>query len=125
MVITVEEMMNWIQKNLAKSPLFSWLIISVLALISPSNKSHGQELGVMWGTSEEENKYYKIVNIPIPPEVPMRPGSFEILPDKRLAVGTRRGGIYFVSGAFETPPNPSYHLFASGQDEIFGMSWIM
>ena len=123
MVITVEEMMNWIQKNLAKSPLFSWLIISVLALISPSNKSHGQELGAMWGTSEEENKYYKIVSIPIPPEVPMRPGSFEILPDKRLAVGTRRGDIYFVSGAFETPPNPSYHLFASGQDEIFGMSW--
>ena len=123
MVITVEEMMNWLQKNLAKSPLFSWLIISILALISPSNKSHGQELGAMWGTSEEENKYYKIVNIPIPPEVPMRPGSFEILPDKRLAVGTRRGDIYFVSGAFETPPNPSYHLFASGQDEIFGMSW--
>ena len=54
MVITVEEMMNWIQKNLEKSPLFSWLIISVLALISPSNKSHGQELGVMWGTSEVE-----------------------------------------------------------------------
>ena len=22
-----------------------------------------------------------------------------------------------------TPHNPSYHLFASGQDEIFGMSW--
>ena len=54
---------------------FSWLIISVLALISPSNKGHGQELGAsINGTSEEENKYYKIVNIPIPPDVPMRPG---------------------------------------------------
>ena len=40
----------------------------------------------MWGTAKEEEKYYPIVNIPIPPGVPMRPGSFEILPDGRLAV---------------------------------------
>jgi hypothetical protein len=53
----------------------------------------------------------------------MHPGSFEILPDGRLAVGTRRGDVYFVSGAFDSPPNPAYQLFASGQDEIFGMSW--
>jgi hypothetical protein len=63
------------------------------------------------------------VNIPIPPEVPMRPGSFEILPDGRLAVGTRRGDIYFIKGAFQSPPEPRYHLFASGQDEIFGLAW--
>ena len=53
----------------------------------------------------------------------MRPGSFEVLPDGRLAVGTRRGDVYFISGAFESPPAPDYHLFASGQDEIFGLSW--
>ena len=77
----------------------------------------------MWGTAQEEEKYYPIVNIPIPPEVPMRPGSFEILPDGRLAVGTRRGDIYFIKGAFQSPPEPRYHLFASGQDEIFGLAW--
>ncbi|MFT4549749.1 MAG: hypothetical protein ACI9UA_000110 [Pseudoalteromonas tetraodonis] len=77
----------------------------------------------MWGTAEEEAKYYPLVDIPIPPEVPMRPGSFEILPDGRLAVGTRRGDVYFISGALANPPNPTYELFASGQDEIFGMSW--
>ena len=99
-------------------------VIAVLIMTLPFNDNgQAQELGAMWGTSDEENKYYKITNIPIPPEVPMRPGSFEVLPDDRLAVGTRRGDVYFVSGAFDTPPNPSYHLFASGQDEIFGMSW--
>ena len=82
-----------------------------------------EELGSMWGTAAEEAKYYPIVTIPIPPEVPMRPGSFENLPDGRLAVGTRRGDIYFIKGAFETPPAPEYHLFATGQDEIFGLSW--
>ncbi len=82
-----------------------------------------EDLGKMWGTAEEEAKYYPIVDIPIPPGVPMRPGSFEILPDGRLAVGTRRGDIYFIKGAFESPPAPEYHLFATGQDEIFGLSW--
>lgn len=82
-----------------------------------------EELGEMWGTAEEESKYYPVIDIPIPPTVPMRTGSLEILPDGRLAVGTRRGDIYFVKGAFESPPAPEFHLFASGQDEIFGLSW--
>ena len=82
-----------------------------------------EDLGAMWGTAAEEAKYYPIVEVAIPPGVPMRPGSFEVLPDGRLAVGTRRGDIYFVKGAFESPPVPEFHLFASGQDEIFGMSW--
>ena len=72
-----------------------------------------EDLGAMWGSAEEEAKYYPIVNVPIPPGVPMHPGGFEILPDGRLAVGTRRGDIYFVKGAFDSPPNPEFHLFAS------------
>ena len=85
---------------------------------------HGAEdLGAMWGTAAEEAKYYPVVNVPIPPGVPMRPGGFEVLPDGRLAVGTRRGDIYFIKGAFDSPPQPEFHLFASGQDEIFSLAW--
>lgn len=74
------------------------------------------------GTAAAEAKYYPVVNIPIPTTVPLRPGGLEVLPDGRLAVGTRRGDIYFVTGAFATPPKPEYHLFATGRDEIF--SWL-
>lgn len=81
------------------------------------------DLGAMWGTAAEEAKYYPIVNIPIPIAVPMRPGGLESLPDGRLAVGTRRGDIYFIKGAFDTPPSPEYQLFSSGQDETFSLSW--
>ena len=77
----------------------------------------------MWGTAQEESKYYPIVDIPVPSGVPLQPGGMEILPDGRLAVGTRRGDIYFIRGAFDSPPRPEYHLFASGQDEIFSLSW--
>ena len=97
--------------------------ILVLVIAAIPHALGAEDLGEMWGTAQEEEKYYPIVNIPIPPEVPMRPGSFEILPDGRLAVGTRRGDIYFIKGAFQSPPEPHYHLFASGQDEIFGLAW--
>ncbi|MDG2122210.1 MAG: hypothetical protein P8J87_00840, partial [Verrucomicrobiales bacterium] len=96
--------------------------LTAAALLIPM-ATHAQDLGEMWGTAEAESEYYKIVDIPIPPEVPMRPGSFEFLPDGRLAVGTRRGDIYFITGALDSPPDPKFHLFASGQDEIFGLSW--
>ena len=82
-----------------------------------------EDLGALWGTAQEEAKYYPIVSIPIPIAVPLRPGGLEILPDGRLAVGTRRGDIYFIRGAFDSPPKPEYHLFSSGQDETFSLSW--
>ncbi len=96
------------------------VLIVLIALVTPL---HAEELGEMWGTAAEEAKYYPIVNVPILPGVPVRPGGFDILPDGRLAVGTRRGDIYFIKGAFDTPPQPEYHLFASGQDEIFSLAW--
>ncbi|MBP6785082.1 MAG: hypothetical protein KA152_14905, partial [Verrucomicrobiales bacterium] len=98
-------------------------IILVLAALTLTSLLRSEELGEMWGTAAAEANYYPIVNIPIPPTVPMRPGGFEILPDGRLAVGTRRGDIYFIKGAFDSPPAPEYHLFASGQDEIFSLAW--
>jgi hypothetical protein len=91
--------------------------------IALTSDLRAEELGEMWGTAAEEARYYPIVNVPIPLTVPMRPGGFDILPDGRLAVGTRRGDIYFIKGALDSPPQPEYHLFASGQDEIFSLSW--
>lgn len=95
--------------------------LAVLAM-APSLRA-AEDLGEMWGTADEEAKYYPITDIPIPPSVPMRPGGLAFLPDGRLAVGTRRGDIYFVKGVTATPPQPVYHLFATGQDEIFSLAW--
>ena len=65
------------------------VILSFLAL-APLLRGE-EDLGEMWGTAAAEAKYYPITNIAIPPGVPMRPGGFDVLPDGRLAVGTRRG----------------------------------
>ncbi len=97
--------------------------ILVWALLACAPGLAAEDLGAMWGTAAAEAKYYPIVNIPIPSTIPMRPGGLEVLPDGRLAVGTRRGDIYFIQGAFTTPPKPEFHLFATGQDEIFSLAW--
>ena len=93
-----------------------------IGIVLASSTLRAEDLGAMWGTAEQEEKYYKLVSIPIPEEVPLKAGSFDILPDGRLAVGTRKGDVYFVDGAFDEFPDPKYHLFASGQDEIFGLA---
>lgn len=91
-------------------------------LLTFGNAIYAEPLGEYWGTAEEEAKYYKIVEIPFPKGMAMEVGSFEVLPKNRLAIGTRRGDIYFVDGAFAENPRPTYHRFASGLDEVFGLS---
>lgn len=83
-----------------------------------------EPLGEYWGTAEEESKYYKLVDVPLPKELAVEAGSFEVMPDKKqLAIATRRGDIFLADGIFEKYPEPKFKKFASGLDEIFGMSY--
>lgn len=83
-----------------------------------------EPLGEYWGTGEAEAKYYKLVDIPLPKELSIEAGSFEVMPDQRqLAIATRRGDIFLVDGAFDIYPEPKFKKFASGLDEVFGMAY--
>ena len=82
----------------------------------------GQELGERWGTAEREREYYRIVEVPIPEGTVLEAGAFNTLPDGRVAIGTRRGDVFFVEGIDAPKPDPEYHLFATGLDEIFGLA---
>jgi hypothetical protein len=94
------------------------LITCVIAARLPA-----ETLGEYWNTAEEEAKYYKIVEIPIPQGMAIEAGSFELMPGNELAIGTRRGDIFLVKGAFDEYPQPKYRRFASGLDEVMGMSF--
>ena len=82
-----------------------------------------QELGVEWGTGEREASYYRIVDLPIPEGIHLEAGSFADLPDGRIAIGTRRGDIWLISGAHEEYPRPKFHRFAGGLDEVLGLDY--
>ena len=48
--------------------------------------------------NEREAEFYRIVDVPMPSDGVMEAGSILLLPDGRLAVGTRRGELYFATG---------------------------
>lgn len=99
--------------------LFEILICSIVLLLPQQ-----EPLGEYWGTAEEESKYYKMVEVPLPKELAVEAGSFEIMPDeKRLAIATRRGDLFLVDGVFQQHPDPKFQKFATGLDEIFGMAY--
>ena len=73
--------------------------------------------------NDREQDYYTISEVPLPPGAVVEAGSMLVLPDGRLAIGTRRGEIYFATGYDSTPPLPQWKLFATGFTEIFGLAW--
>jgi hypothetical protein len=94
----------------------------VLACSATTVELSAQDLGARWGTAQREREHYRVVTLPTPPGAVIEAGAFAVLPDGRVAVGTRRGDIYFVSGVDDPKPDPEYHLFATGLDEIFGLA---
>jgi hypothetical protein len=96
-------------------------LIGVLALLLTLN-AWAEEVGGRWGTEKREREFYRVVNVPIPKTMVVEAGAFELMPDKRLAIGTRRGDIFLLSGIDEEKPSPKYKLFAAGLDEIFGLA---
>lgn len=85
--------------------------------------AQAEDVGERWGTAARERAYYRIVNIPMPKGAVIEAGAFDVLPDDRIAVGTRRGDIYLIKGVDEKKPQPSYQMFATGLDEIFGLAY--
>lgn len=104
--------------NCNKSIAMLSLSIGLIAAIAPA-----QELGEKWGTEAREREYYRVVELPIPNELVIEAGAFCTLPDGRIAVGTRHGDIWWMEGVDAAKPEPSYHLYASGLDEIFGLDY--
>ncbi|MDX1945472.1 MAG: hypothetical protein SFU86_08685 [Pirellulaceae bacterium] len=96
-------------------------LLGLLALIHAPLVA--EEVGDRWGTEEREREYYPIVSIPLPKETVIEAGAFAVLPDRRVAVGTRHGEIFLIDGIDAPKPNPLFHRFATGLDEIFGLAW--
>lgn len=106
-----------------RGPLLLLLAAWLISVVPSGLTADGQTLGDYWNTAEAESGYYEIVDIPLPDDIPLEACSFEVLPDDRLAIGTRRGEILLAEGIFDEHPIPSFQTYASGLDEIFGMSF--
>jgi len=94
--------------------------IAAMLALTPATS---QKLGGTWGTGAREGEYYRIVDLGIPKDLGIEAGSLCTLPDGRLAVGTRRGDIYLIDGAFDEVPRVRLHRFARGLDEVLGLGY--
>lgn len=108
--------------RLTTRPLSSAMLLLMVLTVS-SGRCHAQTLGDYWNTAEQESKYYPIVDIPLPKDMQLEACSFEVLPDNRLAIGSRRGDIFLVDGIYDEHPMPKFTTYASGLDEVCGLSF--
>jgi hypothetical protein len=71
-----------------------------------------------------ESDFYRITTFSTPGETAMEVGSIEILPEGRLALGTRRGEIWIVANAGDSDPaKAKFSFFAGGLHEVLGLAF--
>ena len=109
--------------NRSRGSRLRLLCLLIPIAMSAFGDLRAEEVGERWGTEEREREYYPIVNIPLSKDTVIEAGAFAVLPDHRVAVGTRHGEIYLIDGVDAPKPSPSFHRFATGLDEIFGLAW--
>ncbi len=72
----------------------------------------------------KESDYYQITTFDTPATTAMEVSAIELLPGGKLALGTRRGEIWTVTGAGSANASDvKYQRFAEGQHEIMGLAW--
>lgn len=96
------------------------LIVGLLAWTSSAQAAPRREKV----DQSPEAAYYKIVQVPIPDDIVLECGGLEVLPDKKIAVGTRRGDVYIVEGIYdENPRHAKFKKWATGLHEILGLAF--
>ena len=72
--------------------------------------------------AEKQSDYYTITDIPVPDGFEVT--CIDVLPDKKIAVGSRKGDIYIVENTYDNDPkNDKWTLFATGIHEPLGLSY--
>ena len=97
------------------TPRFSFFLV-VLTLLNGINAS-------LFAQSPTEDDYYPITRFEVPEGVVLEASSFQLLPNGKLAVASRRGEIWLVSDPFAEEVKASqFQRFAHGLHEVLSMA---
>ena len=70
-----------------------------------------------------EDDFYKILRFELPANEVIEAGGIEIMPDGKVAVGTRRGEVWMIDNAYAADPKDAkFTRFAHGMHEILGLA---
>jgi glucose/arabinose dehydrogenase len=71
-----------------------------------------------------EDHYYKILRFTPPEGAVLEAGAFEVLPDGKVALGTRRGEVWIIDNAYADDPSKArFTRFAHGLHEVLGLAY--
>src|SRR5262249_26140854 len=72
---------------------------------------------------ETEADYYNILTSSPPAGEGLEAGAIEVLPDGKVAVGTRRGEVWLIDNAYDADPKRAkFTRFAHGLHEVLGLA---
>ena len=99
---------------------YRWLIAGALTLAAlGSTQAQSKKKD-----APKEEDYYKLTSYDLPGGEVLEAGAIEILPNNKIAVGTRRGEIWIIENAYDKNPEESkFTRFAHGMHEILGLSY--
>jgi glucose/arabinose dehydrogenase len=74
--------------------------------------------------AQQQSDFYTREEIPLPEGEVMELGSIALMPDRKIAVASRRGDLWICSGAYgDDLTKVTWQKFAEGLHEPFGMFW--
>jgi len=95
------------------------LVALLLAVLAGSVHAQGKKPA----KPETEDDYYKLLRFDLPPGQVLEAGAIEIMPDGKVAVGTRRGEIWMIDNAYaDDPKQAKFSRFAHGLHEVLGLA---
>jgi glucose/arabinose dehydrogenase len=110
--------MNTLHRTLLFSALALFACLAAVTT-SPARPDRGKPTP----SAESESDYYQILTYTPPPGVVLESGAIEIMPDGKVAVGTRRGEIWMIDNAYDPDPKKAkFTRFAHGLHEILGLA---
>jgi glucose/arabinose dehydrogenase len=98
------------------------LTLLAAALLAPA-LGLGRQSAPAKPKPETEADYYQILAFTPPPGEVLEAGALEVLPDGKVAVGTRRGEVWLIDNAYTSDPKEAkFSRFAHGLHEVLGLA---
>jgi hypothetical protein len=99
------------------------MISYVLRRLSPVAIALTCLVGNVLAQQRREGEFYKITRFPTPEDQVLESCGFQMMPDGKMAVCTRRGDVWMIDSPFaETPEASQFSLFAQGLHEPLSLA---
>src|SRR5215468_6845133 len=99
-------------------------LIVLLAVATMALPVAGQKGKKKKANAASEETYYKLLKFDAPEGAVLEGGALEVMPDGRVALGTRRGEIWMIENAYDPDPTRAkFTRFAHGLHEVLGLAY--